>query len=48
MTTIVRPGGKRVILSVTAGVITDAQKRRVLDGTDEKRRIVLWLATSIP
>jgi hypothetical protein len=40
--------GKRVTLSATVGVITDAQKRRVLDGTDEKRRTVLRLATSIP
>jgi hypothetical protein len=37
---------KRVILGVTASAIIDAQKRRVLDGADEKRRIIRWLATS--
>src|SRR6266850_2421414 len=41
MTRTARPEGKRVTLSATAGVITDAQRRRVLDGTDEKRRTVL-------
>ena len=44
----VRLAGKHVTLSVTARAIIDAQKRRVLDGTDEKRSAVLGLAMSTP
>jgi len=40
MNVTARHADKRVILGVTASAIIDAQKRRVLGGTDEKWRIV--------